>query len=151
MHVPNEECPATASLESEGLEGIDVNEIAVQVTTVDAVCNISERVDLVKIDVEGLEEKVLKGMQRVIADSRPALIIECLPGVRLHEAERNLQNLGYTFWRLTPGRPLPLNGLSPDMTRVNRNVLCIPDTHSLFSELSHWGQSQRSGAPEISP
>lgn len=35
-----------------------------------------ERVDLVKIDVEGMEMQVLAGFERIIAEQRPALFVE---------------------------------------------------------------------------
>jgi FkbM family methyltransferase len=37
---------------------------------------VSERVDLVKIDVEGAEAAVLEGMTRILARDRPKLVIE---------------------------------------------------------------------------
>jgi FkbM family methyltransferase len=38
--------------------------------------NITRRVSVVKIDVEGMELNVLKGMQRILEEDRPFLIIE---------------------------------------------------------------------------
>jgi FkbM family methyltransferase len=39
-----------------------------------------ERLDLLKIDVEGMELKVLEGASRLIADYRPAILFEALKG-----------------------------------------------------------------------
>ncbi len=38
--------------------------------------NITRRVSVVKIDVEGMELKVLKGMRRIIEEDRPCIIVE---------------------------------------------------------------------------
>jgi FkbM family methyltransferase len=50
-----------------------------QMETVDDL--ISNRVNILKIDVEGYECEVLKGAQRVLTDDRPALFIEVHPNL----------------------------------------------------------------------
>jgi FkbM family methyltransferase len=56
------------------------NQIAVSVTvdTLDALCAREgiERLQFIKIDVEGAELQVLEGGEQVITDSRPAMLIE---------------------------------------------------------------------------
>ena len=49
----------------------------VEVATGDALLG-PDPVDLVKIDVEGLEPQVLRGMERSLRAHHPALIVECL-------------------------------------------------------------------------
>lgn len=51
--------------------------VSVETVSLDDFCaSRNERVDFIKIDVEGAEEQVLRGGQRVIASSHPALLIE---------------------------------------------------------------------------
>jgi FkbM family methyltransferase len=61
---------------------------------------IAGRISLVKIDAEGHELSVLKGMSRLIADSRPVLIVEGEdPAV-----EALLKGMGFAFEQF-PGSP----------------------------------------------
>lgn len=52
-------------------------------------------VDLVKIDVEGLEPEVLSGMSRTISAHRPTIIAECLDGTALERLRGAVLELGY--------------------------------------------------------
>jgi FkbM family methyltransferase len=52
--------------------------ITVSVVSIDDVVPAEFAVDLVKIDVEGAELDVLKGMRRILTHDHPSLIIECL-------------------------------------------------------------------------
>jgi len=66
-------------------------------------------VDFVKIDVEGMALRVLKGMKSLISEGRPALLIE------LHEGEEEvpvfLKNMGYKV-ELCPGLMITAEALS---------------------------------------
>ena len=64
-----------------------------------------QRIDLVKIDVEGAESQVLMGMARIIWQWSPVMVIEC------HSDENwracaNLADYGYRFQSLADGRLL---------------------------------------------
>lgn len=70
-------------------------------TTVDMVCVSCPRVDLVKIDVEGAEARVLAGARKTLARHRPTLIVEmhdCYlpdPEGNRAEVERTLADARY--------------------------------------------------------
>lgn len=67
-----------------GMNGIVTHEgvLTVPLTRLDDVWrNHMDRVDFVKIDVEGYEGEVLAGARRVIEDQRPRLFIELHPGM----------------------------------------------------------------------
>jgi len=77
-------------------------------TTVD-VCLGQEglqHIDLLKMDVEGAEELILRGANSVIASSRPVVIFEVNPdaaarlGLQPDGAWKLLESLGYSFHRL---------------------------------------------------
>jgi FkbM family methyltransferase len=78
---------------------------AVQIETLDNLFeqNGVERVDAIKIDVEGAEELVLRGAIRSLTQHRPVVIFECNPGcaARLGLAPDGardfLESLGYEF------------------------------------------------------
>jgi FkbM family methyltransferase len=64
-------------------QAIDYSEercVAIQKITLDAM-NLS-RVDLIKIDVEGMEVEVLQGAQRTIENSRPMVLVEIIKSNR---------------------------------------------------------------------
>jgi FkbM family methyltransferase len=69
------------------------------------------RLDVLKIDVEGAEVRVLRGARRALERFRPLIIFEACPGwlakmgSSTHELFAELHGLGYTVHRL-PGRRL---------------------------------------------
>jgi FkbM family methyltransferase len=70
---PGGSASSTSSLAGSGSESLEV-----PVTTLDAYASEHglRRLDLVKIDVEGLEAEVVRGMERVMEELRPELVIE---------------------------------------------------------------------------
>ncbi|WP_406170447.1 FkbM family methyltransferase [Streptomyces sp. NBC_00996] len=68
--------------------------VDVEVTTADLA--VGDRpVDLVKIDVEGLEPEVLRGMSRILAAHRPIVIAECLDRPALERLRSTAAEFGY--------------------------------------------------------
>lgn len=88
-HVAGEasffECEDSAfsSLRNTGRNSI-TNEVKVQVTTLDewVVRHQIEKIDLIKIDVEGLEHDVIMGARHVLKQYRPHLFVEIFGGQR---------------------------------------------------------------------
>lgn len=104
--------------------------ISVDVTTIDqfVIDNNITRVDFVKIDVEGFEFEVLKGMQQVLETHKPVVIFE-FDTQNLADLNINpqdifiyLQNLHYTF--------KDVNGLinfeTMNTSTIHTDILCIP-------------------------
>jgi FkbM family methyltransferase len=60
------------------------------------------RCDLIKIDVEGMEKRVLEGAVNTLAAFRPFLYIEDDQRGKSQELRAALQNLGYEFYRHMP-------------------------------------------------
>lgn len=104
----------------------------IQLVTLDAFCEEEhvQRLDLIKIDVEGAELDVLMGAEHVIRKYRPYLIIEIqsetaqASGVSPEEILDYLQLLEYSIF--TIGRKGKLSPLSREMLRNFQNVLCVP-------------------------
>jgi FkbM family methyltransferase len=87
---------------------------------------IAGRADLIKIDVEGHEEAVIRGALETIRSDQPILIIECFHGGR--ELITALQHLGYVFLdaeRMTSVRS------------ETTNFLALPKPHQPI--LERWG------------
>jgi FkbM family methyltransferase len=86
-------------LVSYGLVPSDMGEI--EVFPLDEI--IDAPAHFIKIDVEGMELEVLRGARRVLARSRPLVLIE-LADDRKEEFERLLGEIGYAVERSFPGR-----------------------------------------------
>lgn len=86
--------------------------------------------DLIKIDVEGAEHRVLKGAQTTIENSQPILIIECL-NEKTKDFLTWLQKLGYTLMDAGSAKEYQTN---------TQMVLAIPQKYDaiLSSFLSEW-------------
>jgi FkbM family methyltransferase len=125
FHVPFGELPTSASLAVEGFRGREGTLIQVPLVTVDSLLQKDDRVNLVKIDVEGFEDHVLKGMQEVLATSAPTLIIECNSDGPFRAVEAILAQFGYRFYHLRHEGPTPMDRIVPDPTETYRNFLCI--------------------------
>jgi FkbM family methyltransferase len=125
FHVMFADVPTSASLHLQGFRGEEGDLIDVLVTTVDAVCVDDKHVDLVKIDVEGFEDKVLEGMQHVLATSGPTIVIECIPDGPFQAVEAILTKFGYRFYHLRKEGPVAVDKIVPDQHEVYRNFLCI--------------------------
>jgi FkbM family methyltransferase len=54
-----------------------------------------KNISAIKIDVEGYELEVLKGATRILAESHPSIIMECLTTEQLQRVSKFLQNFGY--------------------------------------------------------
>ena len=88
-------------------------EESVEVTSIDDFCETQniEQIDFVKIDVEGAEVPVLRGMQKTFAAGmRPLLLLEMTGGSKNEHENQTiaqiLEPLGYQSFRL-------INGLQP--------------------------------------
>lgn len=104
----------------------------VSVTTIDRFADTQRlsRVDLIKIDAEGAELRILQGARQTLERCRPALIVE-LNGPTL-ERERGspsqvlalLRSLGYRIYEIKPKREITGNGTG--LSSRILNVLCVP-------------------------
>lgn len=125
MRVPQGSMPYAAGLHVESRSPSSADKIVdVPVTTIDSVCSDQEEIDLVKIDVEGFEDKVLAGMKQVLSTSTPTIIVECTPDGPYKAVEAILSRLGYRFYHLRSPRPVAIDGIVPDPDQVFRNFLC---------------------------
>jgi len=71
-----------------------LGEIEVEITTLDLLLNMHAPPDLIKVDVEGAENLMMRGAARLLRDVRPAWILE-VHGERGEEAVQLLRSHGY--------------------------------------------------------
>jgi FkbM family methyltransferase len=74
--------------------------VEVESVTIDALTREWPRVDLVKIDVEGAEESVWRGMQRTLADNQGLIVILEFNVSRYEEPRKFLQGIELDGFRL---------------------------------------------------
>ena len=106
---------------------------AITTTTLDAFCEgqTVPRIDLVKLDVEGSEERVLLGGADVISTFKPLLMVELNPGVLARTGSspeiliNRLRSLGYDLFVAARDALVPLGALPVGPTDYV-NVLCTP-------------------------
>ncbi|MFH0939837.1 MAG: FkbM family methyltransferase [Planctomycetota bacterium] len=105
--------------------GIENQKINVKTITLDTLC-CQRAPNLVKIDTEGSEERVLKGAQKTITTHQPILVIECCGDAR-NRILPWLNDMGYTFF--DADRII-------DASENTSNFLCLPfRLRSVTSEL----------------
>lgn len=124
IHVPNTSAaPVAASLKSDGFRAGDGYLLDVQVNTIDNVCG-NEPVDLIKMDVEGVEDKVLLGMRNTLGTSAPIIITECFPDGPIRQIEAILLDYDYSFFHIRRNELVSKSHIEPD--EHYQNYLCVP-------------------------
>lgn len=105
-----------------------VDEFHLPTTTLDEYVKSRQmaRLDLLKIDAESAESKVIRGALQTIERDRPLLILEVLENVDHGFVQHALQSLHYHFYHITPEcleRRYQLHG---SLNVEQRNYLFVP-------------------------
>lgn len=117
----------------------------VEVAPLDALTTPGQRVDLVKIDVEGFELEVWRGMARIIADNPDlAVIVELGPehlqraGVTIKTWLEELQRPGFVAFEIdeASGILAPLRSAASLQAAVSLNLLLLRKPPSAYPQLS---------------
>lgn len=94
----------------------DTEGIPVKVTTLDELLKDRERIDFIKIDIEGMEYEALRGGAKILAKHQPALIYETHPAflkarrsTLFDEIRDLLESLGYELFDFTNGKLVPIS------------------------------------------
>lgn len=83
-------------------------------------------IDLMKIDTEATEPRVLAGLTETIRRSQPAIICEVLAGRTEAALNGLLPKLGYEAWHLTEAGPVAKPEVVGDPTYRSPNYLFLP-------------------------
>ena len=88
--------------------------------------------DFIKIDVEGMEEEVVRGAAETITRLKPVLYCECDRADKAESLIRFIDSLGYAmFWHLPPlYHPENFTGNLTNVfdNIVSSNILCVDET-----------------------
>jgi FkbM family methyltransferase len=123
---------------SDGMESV-----AITVRTIDSLVPENQRVDFIKMDVQGYEWHVIRGAKRIIEGDRPSIVLEFSPrgiarcGGSAKDLLRYLEHRGYSFeeilenedsYTLVPRTPNDLLSLYSENEERFTNILCIPSS-----------------------
>lgn len=100
----------------------------VEVSTLDGIAH-PHNVAFIKIDVEGMEAKVLRGAEKTIKEDRPVLYVENDRKEKSEELLRLLHRLGYCIYQHQPLLYTNNNFKRVEVTEPNVmsiNLLCVP-------------------------
>jgi len=131
FHVPFGDLPPSASLNVNGFRGARGQLIAVPTVRLDSLQ--LPQVDLAKIDVEGFEDNVLRGMSGILERDKPVLIVEILRDGPGKQATDILAAHNYRFFKLVPGGPVQVPELRTAATDAYHNYLCTHESRGLPS------------------
>ena len=101
----------------------------VAVVRLDDIC---QRLDFIKIDVEGMEWQVISGAKRIVEECQPILYVENNPGPRQRLLVEQINTIGYDcWWHLAPHyNPENHRGMAPadegEEKIVSWNMVCLP-------------------------
>lgn len=90
--------------------------------------NLEEKLDLIKIDIEGSEPDALYGMEMILDTHRPLIVMEFSPhlwDVEIDVVKSYLQDLNYEFRGIGPDAQLV--DITPEADYPNRNIVLIPE------------------------
>jgi len=140
LYVPNSAIPTDAST----LEGfrMTADNISVQAKTIDSFVSQNEisKVDLMKIDTEGTEHKVLEGAKKILIRDEPIIICEVLKG-RTEDHLHNVMNgLGYKYFLISDKTLIKKKRIEGDPIYRNMNYLFITEKkkHKTFEVIKNW-------------
>ena len=84
---------------------------------------IKEKVDLMKIDVQGYEEKVIEGAKKIIKKDKPILFIECYKKIKfLDNVYRNIFTIDYWFYVCRKGVQIDKKTGYADLLLTNKSM-----------------------------
>lgn len=118
LFVPAGHSPG-ASLTHKAVEAESFTTLSVPVVALDDYFDESDRVTLLKVDVEGAELGVFKGAERILRQHAPLLVFECenrhlAPG-NVRDVFSWLESLGYHGSFICRDRLLPLSQFDADV------------------------------------
>ncbi|MEJ7783918.1 MAG: FkbM family methyltransferase [Solirubrobacteraceae bacterium] len=102
-----------------------VGEELVPMTTLDMLLDGEPRIDLIKVDVEGLELNVMRGAQETLENHAPAVLLEIESrwteryGYKPEDIFALMAKAGYSYQTITAAGPMQATTIAADLQRGN--------------------------------
>jgi FkbM family methyltransferase len=103
--------------------------VEVATTTLDARLGNVE-IDLLKVDVEGVEARTLDGARALLARSRPVIFLEVLPW-RERDPQPLLDEFGYRYFAVGRDAVTPVTSFASGQAAGAENFICLPEGRHL--------------------
>lgn len=87
--------------------------------------DIKDEVALIKLDIEGMEAKALKGMQKLIAKNRPIIYVEANYVHDFFAIDRVLNEYDYVHWDIFGSSPMHLYYPNERLSESRKMSKCI--------------------------
>lgn len=142
LHVPLGELPQSASLDPDGFRHAAGTLVETPAVSIDSFCASADHIDLVKIDVEGFEDRVIAGMADVLATHKPTIFFEVLVDAPARRIKEILTPFGYKIFKLTATGPDRVATIVPDATQRCRNFAAAVRNDDIH-ELDTWRTSRQ--------
>jgi FkbM family methyltransferase len=124
FHMPATATPLSASLNPQGYGQAGVV-TSCYARAIDSCLDQDVPIDLIKIDVEGFEDRAIAGLTRTLNSWSPAVIFEVLETAKYTDIEHTLKESGYDFYKLTARGPEATDSLLPATDPELRNYIAV--------------------------
>jgi FkbM family methyltransferase len=134
FHVPASATPMSASLNPYGLQvgphdpawqhagGLVIRSYA---RAIDSCLDVDAPIDLIKLDIEGFEDRAIAGLPVTLNTWSPAVIFEVIDADKCAGIENIFTQSGYQFYKLTACGPEATESLRPPTVPEFRNYLAV--------------------------
>jgi FkbM family methyltransferase len=131
LHVPDDTW-GNATLSTGGFRGLSGHVENVEAVALDDYVaeHALDHVELLKIDVEGHEDEVLRGARLLLARQRPAILSECLPELDAEAVNNLLAEYDYAAYHLRGDGPVRVARVAADPSEQFKNYLLLPAERS---------------------
>jgi FkbM family methyltransferase len=133
--VMNKKFPQFLNLSGEHNTGSknlkNATQIKVESTSLDKLYDLKkiENVDLIKIDVEGAENSVIKGAEILIEQFKPKIICEILKQENANYIQQKLSGIGYEFYIFSFGELIKLNNIEISQFQKKDFIFIHPENN----------------------
>lgn len=142
--VINPKFPSLLQLTGDGSLNAEASRLAqkkkfsVQITTLDEFVKSQlngKKIDLIKLDTEANEHKVLRGAYYVLSDHRPIIQCEVLRNQIESELEDALHGHNYIYYRVSPAGLVQVGSLKDNPTEYNDHYLVPKEKIQILQQI----------------
>ncbi len=137
LFMPRDVASSMSTLSLDEVDGEQGEIVEVETMRLDDMFPLEHPVELIKVDVEGCEDLVMRGARAILQNQRPVWIIETQMDGPNDELNGIITEHSYRPYHLLPEGPVLSNAIIPDPSRRYLNYLLLPEESAgqVLSEL----------------